>query len=374
MPEKIVLQDKTFKPFIRNERLVKAIDDVAAEINRDFNGCTDIPVVLCVLNGAIPFTGELLQRLDFNCQLVSIKLSSYQGTKSTGTVLNVMGLTADVSGRRIIICEDIVDTGNTIVALKEMLLAKGATDVKICTMLLKPDVYDKPEKIDYVGMEIPNAFIVGFGLDYNELGRNSKDIYVIDNSMKYYILFGPPGAGKGTHAGAIAEKYNLKHISTGELLRAEIAAGTQLGKQAKTLIDAGALVPDEVVEGMIESAFDNIKGVNGFLLDGFPRNLAQARDLDKILEKRGESVSAVVAIMISDDVIRERIAHRAAIEGRADDASEETISNRIRTYHAQTEPLIDYYKQAGKYYECNGDSGTIDDNRRRVLALVESIG
>ena len=191
--------------------------------------------------------------------------------------------------------------------------------------------------------------------------------------MKYYILFGPPGAGKGTHAGAIAQKYNLKHISTGELLRAESAAGTELGRQAKALIDAGSLVPDAVVEGMIESAFDTIKGVDGFLLDGFPRNLAQAADLDKILEKRGEAVTAVIALMISDETIRTRIKGRAVIEGRADDANDETITNRIRTYHAQTEPLKEYYKAAGKYYECNGDQGTIEDNRARVLALVESI-
>ena len=191
--------------------------------------------------------------------------------------------------------------------------------------------------------------------------------------MKYYILFGPPGAGKGTHAGAIAQKYNLKHISTGELLRAEIAAGTELGRQAKALIDAGSLVPDAVVEGMIESAFDTIKGVDGFLLDGFPRNLAQAADLDKILEKRGEAVTAVIALMISDETIRTRIKGRAVIEGRADDANDETITNRIRTYPAQTEPLKEYYKAAGKYYECNGDQGTIEDNRARVLALVESI-
>ena len=191
--------------------------------------------------------------------------------------------------------------------------------------------------------------------------------------MKYYILFGPPGAGKGTHAGAIAQKYNLKHISTGELLRAEIAAGTELGRQAKTLIDAGALVPDAVVEGMIESAFNTIKGVDGFLLDGFPRNLAQAADLDQILAKRNEEVTAVVALMISDETIRKRIKGRAVIEGRADDANDETISNRIRTYHAQTEPLKEYYQAAGKYYECDGDNGTIEDNRNRVLALVESI-
>ena len=191
--------------------------------------------------------------------------------------------------------------------------------------------------------------------------------------MKYYILFGPPGAGKGTHATVIAEKYNLKHLSTGELLRAEIAAGSELGKQAKALIEAGALVPDSVVEGMIESAFDNIKGVDGFLLDGFPRNLSQAADFDAILEKRGEAVTAVVSIMIPDELIRKRIAHRAAIEGRADDASEETINNRIRTYHAQTEPLIEYYKKQGKYNEVIGDGAEIEENRRRVLALMEKV-
>lgn len=182
MKEKIQLHDKCFKPFISHERLITAIDEVAKKVNDDFRDCKDVPIVLCVLNGAIVFTGELLQRLDFNCELVSVKMSSYQGTKSTGTVLNIMGLTADVKGRRVIICEDIVDTGNTIVALKELLIDKGASDVKICTMLCKPDVYDKSEKLDYVGMNIPNAFIVGFGLDYDEIGRNCKDIYVIDNS------------------------------------------------------------------------------------------------------------------------------------------------------------------------------------------------
>ena len=128
--------------------------------------------------------------------------------------------------------------------------------------------------------------------------------------MKYYILFGPPGAGKGTQAGAISEKYNLKHISTGEMLRSEIAAGTELGKQAKELIDAGNLVPDSVVEGMIESTFNNNKDVAGFLLDGFPRTLGQAVDLDEMLARRGEKVNAVISIMIKDDTIKER-AHPA---------------------------------------------------------------
>ena len=191
--------------------------------------------------------------------------------------------------------------------------------------------------------------------------------------MKYYILFGPPGAGKGTHAGAIASKYNLKHISTGELLRAEIAAGTELGLQAKELIAAGSLVPDEVVEGMIENAFNTIKGVDGFLLDGFPRTLPQAEALDAILAKRGEKVNGVISIMIPDSLVYERIAGRAKVEGRADDASPEVIAHRIETYHAQTEPLKEYYRAAGNYYEVAGYPGTIEQNQARVLALVDSI-
>lgn len=191
--------------------------------------------------------------------------------------------------------------------------------------------------------------------------------------MKYYILFGPPGAGKGTHAGAISEKYNLKHLSTGELLRNEIAAGTQLGKQAKSLIEAGSLVPDEVVEGMIASAFKSIKGYDGFLLDGFPRTIAQAEALDVLLKKGGEEVTAVISIMIPDDLIRERIAHRALVEGRADDASDEIISNRIKTYHVQTEPIIEYYKKAGKYYETLAVAPTIEENRAAVMKLVDSL-
>ncbi len=178
--EKIVLHDKTFKPFIPYAKLEAAIDSVARRINADYEGSEDIPILLCILNGSVMFTAELMKRLDFDLQLVSMKLSSYSGTQSSGVIKQVMGLTSPVKGRRVIIVEDIVDTGNTIVELKRILEEQGASDVKICTMLLKPEVYDKPVKLDYVGMEIPNAFIVGFGLDYDELGRNYKDIYVID--------------------------------------------------------------------------------------------------------------------------------------------------------------------------------------------------
>ncbi len=191
--------------------------------------------------------------------------------------------------------------------------------------------------------------------------------------MKYYILFGPPGAGKGTQAGAIAEKYNLKHLSTGALLRAEISAGSELGKKAEALIDAGKLVPDSVVEGMIDNAFNTIKGVDGFLLDGFPRNLSQAEDLDKLLAKRGEEVSAVIGLMISDELIYKRIHGRAAVEGRADDANNEIIANRIKTYHEQTEPLIDFYRKQGKYHEVSCEEGGIEEVRERVLDMVDKL-
>lgn len=190
--------------------------------------------------------------------------------------------------------------------------------------------------------------------------------------MKYYILFGPPGAGKGTQASAMVEKYNLHHISTGELLRKEIAAGSELGLKAKSLIDAGALVPDEVVEGMIESEFRTVKGVDGFLLDGFPRTTAQAEALDRILEKCNESVTSVVSIMIPDEMIKERIRHRASIEGRADDAREETINNRIKTYHDKTEPLVTFYSAQGKYREIDG-TGTIEQVRQTIFDMMDKL-
>jgi hypoxanthine phosphoribosyltransferase len=127
-----------------------------------------------------PQVGELMKRLEFNCQIVSTKLTSYEGTSSTCKVKQALGLTADLTGKRVIIVEDIVDTGNTIVELKRILAEAGASASHICTLLLKPEAYTKDIPIDYVAMEIPNEFIVGFGLDYDELGRNYKDIYVLD--------------------------------------------------------------------------------------------------------------------------------------------------------------------------------------------------
>lgn len=180
MKDSIKLHDLTFKPYLENAEIEAAIDKLAEKMNADFRGKNEVPIFLCVLNGAVMFTASMMKRLDFDAELMSMKMTSYAGTSSTGTVLIPLGLTGDITGRTIIVFEDVVDTGNTIVALKDYLYQKGAKDVRICTMLFKPNVYKKEMKLDYIGKEIPNDFIVGYGLDYNELGRNLPDIYVLD--------------------------------------------------------------------------------------------------------------------------------------------------------------------------------------------------
>lgn len=178
--KKVKIKDKTFRTLITYQQLSEAIDRVAENLNKDFKDCEQPPVLLCVLNGSIMYMSELMKRIDFDCQVVSIKLKSYEGTNTTGEVKQAMGLTSDITGRKVIIVEDIVDTGNTIVALKQILADAGAQASYVCTLLHKPEAYVHNEPLDYVAMEIPNKFIIGFGLDYDELGRNYKDIYVLD--------------------------------------------------------------------------------------------------------------------------------------------------------------------------------------------------
>ena len=143
MDNRVKLHDKYFKSYISHETLIKAVDEVAAKINADYKDSGKTPVVLCVLSGSIVFSGYLLTRLEFPCELAAIKVTSYEGTRSTGNIKEVLGLTTDVDGRDVIIIEDIVDTGATIVKLCEHLSFRGATDVKICTMFVKPEVYHK---------------------------------------------------------------------------------------------------------------------------------------------------------------------------------------------------------------------------------------
>jgi len=177
----IKLHDKKFRIFIPNEKIQESIAEVARELNDNYKDKPS-PLFLSVLNGSFMFTADLLKNIDFQCEISFIKLSSYSGTATTGEIRQVLGLTSSVTGREIIILEDIVDTGNTIVELYDILKQKGASTIKVCTLLLKPDAYKKELPIDYAALRIPNDFIVGYGLDYNELGRQYKDIYILDQS------------------------------------------------------------------------------------------------------------------------------------------------------------------------------------------------
>ena len=156
--------------------------------------------------------------------------------------------------------------------------------------------------------------------------------------MLNIVLFGPPGAGKGTQSEKLIEKYQLVHLSTGDILRGEIAAGTELGLEAKKLMDEGALVPDEVVIGMISSKLDQNKGVKGFIFDGFPRTTAQAEALDSLLSEKSTSITTMLALEVDTEELTKRLLLRGKDSGRADDQNEEIIRNRISEYNNQTAP------------------------------------
>ncbi len=176
---KITLHGKRFRVCTAAAQIEEAVAAVAEKINRDLKD-VDTPIFLSVLNGSFMFTADLMRKIEVECDVVFIKLASYSGTSSTGEVKQIMGLNTDVKGRTVIIVEDIVETGNTIEELCRILKEAGAADIKVCTLLLKPEAYRKEIKIDYAALQIPNDFIVGYGLDYNQLGRQYKDIYVLD--------------------------------------------------------------------------------------------------------------------------------------------------------------------------------------------------
>jgi hypoxanthine phosphoribosyltransferase len=179
--ERIKLHNKSFRVCIPYSKIENSIKEVAEQLNKDYKDVEN-PLFLSVLNGSFMFTADLMKSVNFNCEISFIKLSSYSGVESTGEVKQIIGLNQPLEGRSVIIIEDIVDTGATIEDLYKILEKAGVKDIKICTLLLKPEAYKKDIKIDYVALEIPNDFIVGFGLDYNELGRQYKDIYVLDNN------------------------------------------------------------------------------------------------------------------------------------------------------------------------------------------------
>ena len=174
---KVKLLDKEFALSIPESTILKSIRKIAAEIDRDLRDKD--PLLICVLNGSFMFASDLMKEMSFNCEISFVKLSSYSGTSSTGNVKSLIGLNEDIKGRNIVLLEDIVDTGITIANVVEQLKKLGPADVRVATMLFKPEAYVKDMKIDYIGLEIPNDFIVGYGLDYNGYGRNLRNVYTV---------------------------------------------------------------------------------------------------------------------------------------------------------------------------------------------------
>ena len=184
------------------------------------------------------------------------------------------------------------------------------------------------------------------------------------------ILFGPPGSGKGTQSEKLIAKYGLKHLSTGDLLRSEIAGQTALGVEAKKIMDKGQLVPDEVVIGMISSSLDASPNAKGFLFDGFPRTSAQAEALDKLLELKKTSICVMLALNVSEEELVKRLMKRGETSGRSDDTNENVIRARIIEYHNKTAVVADYYRNFDKVVMVKGE-GTVDDIFRSLCAEID---
>jgi adenylate kinase len=188
--------------------------------------------------------------------------------------------------------------------------------------------------------------------------------------MVNFLIFGPPGSGKGTQSVKLAEKFNLTHLSTGDMLRAEIAAGTDLGEKMSLIMSKGELVPDEVVIEMIAARIDSTKDTAGFLFDGFPRTVAQTEALEKMLNERGMKIDCMLVLDVDHDELVKRLVLRADLSGRPDDKDTAVIENRIEVYKAKTEPIIDYCRQRGIYQPVNG-MGSIEDIFERLSGFMK---
>ncbi|TPN81342.1 adenylate kinase [Aquimarina algicola] len=367
----IRLHDLDFVPFITEDKITSAIDTLAFNLNKDL--ADQKPLFLVVLNGAFMFASEVIKRFNYDCEVSFIKLSSYEGTKTTNQVKELIGLNEEVEGRTVVIIEDIVDTGTTIEELSILLLDKGCKACKIATLFFKPEAYTKQINIEYIGIEIPNLFIVGYGLDYDGLGRNLTTVYQLkSNRMTNLVLFGPPGAGKGTQAEVLKQKYDLVHISTGDVFRYNIKNQTELGTLAKSYIDKGQLVPDEVTIDMLSTEVDKNPDAKGFIFDGFPRTEAQADSLSKLLESKNSEVSAMVALEVEDEVLVQRLLERGKTSGRPDDADESIIRNRIKVYYDETAILKNYYQKRDRYFGVDG-VGEIQEITKRLSEVIDNL-
>jgi adenylate kinase len=190
--------------------------------------------------------------------------------------------------------------------------------------------------------------------------------------MLNLVLFGPPGAGKGTQSQKLIEKYGLIHLSTGDIFRTNIGGGTELGKLAKSYMDKGQLVPDEVTINMLNSEVEKHEDPKGFIFDGFPRTQPQAEALDKLMESKNTKIAAMIALDVPEDELKERLKKRAIDSGRTDDADPKVIANRIEVYKNETAPVKKYYEAQNKFHAING-LGSIDEITERLFKTIDSL-
>ena len=344
---------------------------MADQIAADYKD--EVPIFVGVLNGSFMFVSDLLKAYEHPCEVSFVRLSSYQGLTSTGIVETLLDVPDNIEGRSVIILEDIIDTGRTLQQLVHLFSKTKVKEFKIASLFYKPDVYKGEYAIDYFGLAIPDSFIVGYGLDYNEQGRNLKEVYQLNQKhMINLVLFGKPGAGKGTQAQFLKEKYNLKHISTGDVFRFNIKNGTELGTLAKSYIDKGELVPDEVTIKMLQDEVEKNPDADGFIFDGFPRTAAQAEALDNFLESKDMGINATIALEANDEILIERLLERGKVSGRSDDQDVTKIRNRFDEYNEKTTPVKEFYEAQGKFHSVNG-IGTIAEITERLTKVIEDI-
>lgn len=367
------LHDLYFKPFLSAKEVQTIVHSLAQQVKADLPK-DEVPLFVGILNGCFLFAADFIREYQGNCEVSFVKLASYQGTSSTEQVKQLVGINEDLTGRTVIILEDIIDTGNTLQEIYEIFKDQQVKALKIVSLFFKPDVFRKELPIDYIGKSIPDKFIVGYGLDYNGLGRNLPDIYQLTTQpkMKNIVLFGPPGAGKGTQAEILKDKYNLVHISTGVVFRHNIKNETELGVLAKTYIDAGDLVPDEVTINMLKDEVNKNADANGFIFDGFPRTESQAEALDTFLSEKGEQINGMVALEVPENLLVTRLLERGKTSGRSDDMDEEKIRNRFNEYNTKTAILKDYYDAQGNYFGVDG-VGSIEDITERLSAVFDKL-
>ncbi|MCL4124890.1 UNVERIFIED_CONTAM: hypothetical protein GTU68_011095 [Idotea baltica] len=320
------------------------------------------------------FVSDFVKKYPKPCEVTFIKLASYEGLKSSEDIQRLIGLTQDLTGRTVVILEDIIDTGGTLSEIHRIFKYENVKALKIATLFYKPEAYKKDYKLHYTGIEIPDKFIVGYGLDYDGLGRDLPEVYQIKTTqhMTNLVLFGPPGAGKGTQANFLKEKYNLEHISTGDVFRYNIKNETALGMLAKSFMDKGELVPDQVTIDMLEAEVEKNADAQGFIFDGFPRTNAQADALDQLMQRKDSQINAMIALEVDDEVLVKRLLERGKTSGRADDADESIIRNRIKEYYTKTAILKNYYTAQDKYFGVDG-IGSIEDITIRLSDVIDKM-